>query len=158
MSTIIYPGTFDPMTLGHSNLIERAARLFDHVILAIAHSKRKEPLFNFNQRVTLAKACTSHISDVSVVGFSGLIVDLVKEYNATAVLRGVRSTADFDYELQMAEMNKAMLDSFETVFLTPATHLSFISSTLVREIATMGGDYANFVHPSVMQALQAKLG
>lgn len=156
MKTIIYPGTFDPITHGHTNLIERAAKLFDSVIIAIAQSKKKTPLFDFNERLNLVQEATAHVPGIRVCGFSGLIVDLVKEHNAQAVLRGVRSMSDFDYELQMAGMNRAMYPEFETVFLTPANEFSFISSTLVREIASMHGNVANFVHPQVLTALHAK--
>ena len=158
MKTIIYPGTFDPITHGHSNLIERAANLFDKVVIAIAQSKKKTPLFTFDKRVDLVKAATDGIDNLEVCGFSGLIVDLVEEHQACAVLRGVRSMTDFDYELQMAGMNKAMYPEFETVFLTPATELSFISSTLVREIASMNGDVSQFVDPATLSALNEKFG
>ena len=156
MKNIIYPGTFDPITHGHSNLIERASKLFDKVTIAIAQSKKKAPLFNFDERVTLVKAATAHLDNIDVIGFSGLIVDIAHEHNACAVLRGVRSMSDFDYELQMAGMNSAMYSDFETVFLTPANEYSFISSTLVREIASMKGDVSQFVHPTVLDALNKK--
>lgn len=156
MRTIIYPGTFDPITHGHSNLVERAAKLFDKVVIAIATSKKKAPLFDEAQRIQLAQQALSHVPNVEVCGFSGLIVDLVHQKSAIAVLRGVRSMTDFDYELQMAGMNSAMYPDFETVFLTPANNLAFISSTLVREIASMKGDVSNFVHPVVNAALKAR--
>lgn len=156
MTTIIYPGTFDPITHGHTNLIERAARLFDTVIIAIAQSKKKSPLFDFAERTAMVEAVTAHIPNTRVCGFNGLIIDLAKEHHAQAVLRGVRSMSDFDYELQMAGMNNAMYGAFETVFLTPANEFSFISSTLVREIAGMKGNVAHFVHPQVLSALHAK--
>ena len=156
MKTIIYPGTFDPITHGHTNLIERAAGLFDRVVIAIAQSKKKAPLFDFAERMALAKAATAHIPNTAVCGFNGLIVDLAREHKASAVLRGVRSMSDFDYELQMAGMNSAMYPGFETVFLTPANAYSFISSTLVREIASMNGNVTEFVHPEVLSALTAK--
>ena len=156
MKTIIYPGTFDPITHGHSNLIERAAKLFDRVVIAIATSKSKKPLFSFDERVALCQSVCADLGNIEVCGFQGLIVDLAREYDACAVLRGVRSVTDFDYELQMAGMNQAMNPDFETVFLTPATEYSFISSTLVREISSMQGEVTDFVHPSVLQALQAK--
>jgi len=156
MSTIIYPGTFDPITLGHINLVERAARLFDKVIIAIAQSERKSPLFTFDQRVELAAASTEHIPNVSIIGFKGLIVDIAKAHHAEAVLRGVRNATDFDYELQMADMNQHMKNDFETIFLTPANQYSFVSSTLVREIASMGGDVSDFVSPQVLNALNEK--
>ena len=154
MTTIIYPGTFDPVTHGHTNLIYRAAVLFDRVVVAVAHGKAKTPLFTAEERIGLVKASTAHMENVEVCGFSGLIVDLARQYRGAAVLRGVRSMSDFDYELQMAGMNRAMFPDFETVFLTPATEFSFISSTLVREIAAMKGDVSQFVHPMVLQALQ----
>ncbi len=153
MKTIIYPGTFDPITHGHSDLIERASRLFDKVIIAIASSQSKKPLFSFDERVELCKQSTAHIDNIEVVAFSGLIVDQAKQHNACAVLRGVRSVTDFDYELQMASMNQNLMSEFETVFLTPANEFSYISSTLVREIASMHGDVSKFVHPAVVDAL-----
>ena len=156
MKTILYPGTFNPITHGHSNLIERASRLFGKVVVAIATSERKQPLFTLEERIDLCRQATSHLDNIEVVGFSGLIVNLAEEHQADAVLRGVRTMTDFDYELQMAGMNQAMLPDFETVFLTPANEFSFISSTLVREIASMDGNVSEFVHPAVLQALQAK--
>lgn len=153
MKTIIYPGTFDPITNGHINLVERAATLFDKVVIAIAHSKKKTPMFSFDERVDLTYSSLQHVTNIEVCGFSDLIVNLTEEHNAVAVLRGVRCMTDFDYELQMAGMNSAMNPQFETVFLTPANNLAFISSTLVREIASMKGDIAQFVHPSVNKAL-----
>lgn len=156
MRTIIYPGTFDPITHGHSNLVERAAQLFDRVVIAIATSKKKTPLFDEAMRIQLAQQALAHVPNIEVCGFSGLIVDLVHQQGAIAVLRGVRSMTDFDYELQMAGMNSAMYPDFETVFLTPANNLAFISSTLVREIASMKGDVSNFVHPAVNAALHQR--
>ncbi len=157
MKTIIYPGTFDPITHGHTNLVERASKLFDKVVIAIASSKKKAPLFDFDERVALADATTNHLPNIEICGFDGLIVDFAKQHNACAVLRGVRCMTDFDYELQMAGMNTAMYPEFETVFLTPANEYSFISSTLVREIATMNGDVSEFVHPAVLTALTKKI-
>lgn len=156
MRKIIYPGTFDPITLGHSHLIERAAKLFDTVIIAIAQSDRKNPLFNFEQRVALCQQALVDTPNIEIVGFSGLIVDLAKQHQALGVLRGVRGSSDFDYELQMASMNRALDASFETVVLTPRPEYASISSTLVREIASMGGDITQFVHPSIAQALSDK--
>ena len=156
MKTIIYPGTFDPITHGHSNLVERAARLFDRVVLAIADSKKKQTLFSIDERVHLAELALSHVPNLVVCGFSGLIIDFVQQHQALAVLRGVRSMADFDYEWQMAGMNSAMDSDFETIFVTPANELSFISSSLVREIASMQGDVSKFVHPKINQALNER--
>lgn len=156
MNNIIYPGTFDPVTLGHINLIERAAHLFDHVIVAVADSKKKTPLFSLDERVKLIEESTQHIPNVSTIPFSGLIVDVAREQQCKAVLRGVRSVTDFDYELQMASMNSAMYKRFETVFLTPANEFNFISSTLVREIASMHGEVGAFVSAPVLKALKQK--
>lgn len=156
MKTIIYPGTFDPITHGHINLVERAAVLFDKVVVAIAQSKKKVPLFSFDERVELCNHALAHAGNIEVCGFSGLIVDQMKKHDAVAVLRGVRSMTDFDYELQMAGMNQALCPEFDTVFLTPASNLAFISSTLVREIAMMGGDVSQFVPTAVNEALLAR--
>lgn len=156
MRKIIYPGTFDPITLGHSHLIDRAAKLFDTVIIAIAKSDRKNPLFNFDERVALCQQALANIENVEIVGFSGLIVDLAKEHQALGVLRGVRGSGDFDYELQMASMNHALNPNFETVVLTPWPEYASISSTLVREIASMGGNIEAFVHPGIAAALTDK--
>lgn len=156
MTTIIYPGTFDPLTQGHINLVERAARLFDKVIIAIAESKSKKPLFTFEERKALCEQSLTHLDNVSYCSFSGLIVDAAAKHGAQAVLRGVRSVTDFDYELPMASMNQAMMPEFETVFLTPQAELSFISSTLVREIASMQGDVSKFVSAPVLNALTQK--
>ena len=153
MKSIIYPGTFDPITNGHINLVERAAVLFDKVIVAIAQSKKKSPFFSFEDRVELCEQALSHVDNIEVCGFSGLIVEHMKKHDAVAVLRGVRSMTDFDYELQMAGMNQALYPQFDTVFLTPANNLAFISSTLVREIASMHGDVSPFVPSNVNDAL-----
>ncbi|MCG3170663.1 MAG: Phosphopantetheine adenylyltransferase [Pseudomonadales bacterium] len=156
MRTIIYPGTFDPITNGHIDLVERACRLFDHVVVAIALSERKKPLFSLEERIGLCKAALGHLRNVEIVGFDILVVKFLRERHACAVLRGLRAVSDFEYEFQLANMNRAMDTTFETVFLTPADHLSFISSTLVREIASLQGDVSKFVHPVVRQALLGK--
>lgn len=156
MKTIIYPGTFDPITHGHSNLVERAARLFDKVVIAVAESRSKNTLFSLEERIDLAQKALAHVDNVEICSFRGLIIHLAQHHDAIAVLRGVRSMTDFDYELQMAGMNQAMMPEFETVFLTPDNQLSFISSTLVREIASMQGDVKSFVHPDVYEALGHK--
>lgn len=156
MKTVIYPGTFDPITNGHVDLVERAARLFDRVVLAIAYSEKKQPLFDLQQRIALCEQALSHLDNIEVLGFSKLLVDFVKENNGSAVLRGLRAVSDFEYEFQMANMNRAMHSDFETVFLTPAEHLSFISSSLVREIASMGGDVSAFVPTPVVTALNQR--
>ena len=157
MSTrIIYPGTFDPLTNGHLDLIERAARLFDHVTISVADSKKKNPLFSLEERIALAEQVTSHLDNVEVSGFSGLLVFHCQEKNANMVLRGVRAVSDFEYEFQLATMNRNLDKSIETVFLTPDEGLSFISSSLVREISAMGGDAAQFVPSAVAEALSKK--
>ena len=154
--TVVYPGTFDPPTNGHIDLIERAARLFDRVVVAIASSEKKTPLFTLEERVTLTCAALSHLDNVEVTGFSNLLTDFVTEQGSNCVLRGLRAVADFEYEFQLANMNRAMKPDFESVFLTPAEHLAYISSSLVREIASLGGDITPFVAPVVAKALKKK--
>ncbi len=156
MKTVIYPGSFNPITNGHIDLVERAAKLFDKVVLAIAYSEKKQPMFNLEQRIELCQQALAHLDNIEVCGFSGLLVDLAKNKNSSTVLRGVRSMKDFEYEIQMADMNRAMSPGFETVFLTPADGLSYISSTLVREISTMGGDVSGFVPAVVNAALKER--
>lgn len=156
MRTIIYPGTFDPVTNGHIDLVERACRLFDHVVVAIALSDRKRPLFSLEERIELAEIALGHLQNVEIVGFDILVAQYRRDRHACAVLRGLRAVSDFEYEFQLANMNRAMDTSFETVFLTPADHLSYISSSLVREIASLQGDVSKFVHPAVRQALLDK--
>jgi pantetheine-phosphate adenylyltransferase len=154
--TVVYPGTFDPITNGHIDLVERAARLFDRVVIAIASSEKKAPLFSLDERVALSKQVLSHLDNVEVTGFNILLTDFVTQQGSNCVLRGLRAVADFEYEFQLANMNRAMNPDFESVFLTPAEHLSFISSSLVREIASLGGDISPFVPPAVAQALTDK--
>ena len=158
MRIAIYPGTFDPITLGHLDLIERASKLFDRVILAVAHSERKKPLFSLDERIDLSQRTLAHLSNIEAKPYSTLTVKFAQENNARFVLRGVRAIADFEYELQLANMNRAMYPELETVFLTPVERYAFISSTLVREIAAMGGDYAQFVPQLVAEALQQRFG
>jgi len=156
MRTIVYPGTFDPITNGHVDLVERACRMFDHVVVGIARSERKRPLFTLEERVSLCEAALGHLHNVEIVGFDILVVKFLREREACAVLRGLRAVSDFEYEFQLANMNRAMDPAFETVFLTPADHLSYISSSLVREIASLEGDVTKFVHPVVRDALLTK--
>jgi pantetheine-phosphate adenylyltransferase len=156
MRSIVYPGTFDPITNGHVDLVERACRLFDHVVVAIARSDRKNPLFSSEERIALCEKALSHVPNVEIVGFDILVVKFLREKGACAVLRGLRAVSDFEYEFQLANMNRAMDSEFETVFLTPSDHLSYISSSLVREIASLQGEVANFVHPEVKLALVDK--
>ena len=156
MQRVIYPGTFDPITNGHTDLIERSCRLFDSVVVAIATSRRKGPLFSVEERVALARKVLSHIDNVEVVGFDILLIDFVRQQNAQGILRGLRAVSDFEYEFQLANMNRAIAPDIESLFLTPADHLSYISSSLVKEISSLGGDVSKFVHPVVVDALKAK--
>ena len=153
---VIYPGTFDPITNGHVDLTERAAKLFDRVVVAIAYSETKTPLFNLEERVELCETALAHLDNVKVTGFSNLLVDFAQSQDARCVLRGLRAVADFEYEFQLANMNRALYPEFESVFLTPAEHLSYISSSLVREIASLNGDISPFVPPNVAAALQER--
>ncbi len=152
----IYPGTFDPITNGHKDLVERASRLFDEVLVAVAAGHHKKPLFDLNERVQLVQQVTAHLPNVKVCGFSQLLAKFVQEQQATAVLRGLRAVSDFEYEFQLANMNRQLFVDFETVFLTPSENLSYISSTLVREIARLGGDVSKFVAPEVVAAFNLK--
>ena len=154
--TVIYPGTFDPITNGHVDLTERAARLFGKVVVAIAHSEKKTPLFDLEERVALCRASLQHLDNVEVVGFSNLLIDFVHSQGSRCVLRGLRAVADFEYEFQLANMNRALDREFESIFLTPSEHLSYISSSLVREIAALNGDITPFVPEPVARALQER--
>ena len=156
MRTVVYPGTFDPITNGHIDLVERACRLFDKVIVAVAASSRKNPLFTLDERVELAQDTLSHLPNVEVCGFDILLVDFVRQKSAQAVLRGLRAVSDFEYEFQLANMNRALEPNMESLFLTPAEHLSYISSSIVREIAMLSGDVSKFVAPAVESALVRK--
>lgn len=156
MRIAIYPGTFDPVTLGHIDLVERACGLFDRVLVAVAHSEKKRPLFDLDARIALCRETLAHLDNVEVCGFKGLLVQFAREHNCRFVLRGVRAVADFEYELQLANMNRAMAPEVETVFLTPSEELSFISASLVREIAAMGGDVSRFVALPVAEALRRR--
>lgn len=156
MTRVIYPGTFDPVTNGHADLIERASKMFDEVVVAIAAGHHKSPVFTLDERVALVHSAIDHLPNVKVIGFSGLLVNLFQDQKATAVLRGLRAVSDFEYEFQLANMNRQLDSTFETVFLTPSEHLSFISSTLVREIARLQGDVAKFVPKAVNAAFTAK--
>ncbi|PSW11823.1 pantetheine-phosphate adenylyltransferase [Photobacterium rosenbergii] len=154
---VIYPGTFDPITNGHLDLIERAAAMFDHVVVGIAYSPSKKPLFDLKERVDLAQQITQHLPNVDIVGFSGLLVDFAKEYQANVLVRGLRAVSDFEYEFQLANMNRRLMPELETVFLTPAEENSFISSTIVKEVALHKGDVSQFVDPVICKALLEKL-
>lgn len=156
MVTIVYPGTFDPITNGHRDLVERAGNLFDRVVVGVAASPKKRPLFTLDERVELARQVLGDLPNVEVCGFSNLLVDFVRDQQATAILRGLRAVSDFEYEFQLANMNRALVEGMESLFLTPAEHYSFISSTLVREVSLLGGDVSKFVHPKVAAALKTK--
>jgi pantetheine-phosphate adenylyltransferase len=155
--TAIYPGTFDPITNGHSDIILRATKLFDHVILAVADSTSKSTLFTIDERMTLARSALSEMSNVEVCSFDKLVTDIAREKNAKVIIRGLRAVSDFDHEFQMAGMNRQLFEDAETVFLTTAENLSFISSSLVREIASLDGDVSEFVHADVLKALKERL-
>ena len=156
--TAVYPGTFDPITAGHFDLIERAARFYDRLVIAVADNRNKNSLFTLEERVALAKAVTADLPNVEVVGFSGLLVDFVQQINGHVLLRGLRAVSDFEYEFQLASMNRKLAPEVETMFMTPAEQYAFISSSLVREISALGGDVSEFVHPVVGKALKEKQG
>ncbi len=156
MIKAVYPGTFDPLTRGHEDLVRRAATLFGSVVLAIADSKAKRPAFTLEDRLAMAREVLSGIKNVEVVGFSGLLTDFVRKQGARVVLRGLRAVSDFEYEFQLAGMNRNLYPEMETIFLTPSEQHMFISATLVREIAALGGDVSQFVHPLVARRLKKK--
>ena len=157
MIRAVYPGTFDPLTRGHEDLVRRAAKLFDSVILGVADSKAKRTFFTLHERVEMAREVLGEVSNVQIAGFSGLLIDFVREHDARVVLRGLRAVSDFEYEFQLAGMNRSLYPDFETMFLTPSEQHMFISATLVREIAQLGGDVGKFVHPLVRAKLAAKV-
>jgi len=156
-TTAIYPGTFDPITNGHIDLVHRASKLFDRVIVAVAVNPSKQPVFNLDERVALVKETLADIANVESCGFEGLLIDFAKQNNATVIVRGLRAVSDFEHEFQLAGMNRKMDPEIETLFLTPAEQFSYISSSLVREIARLGGNVSEFVAPSVLSALTRKL-
>jgi pantetheine-phosphate adenylyltransferase len=156
MKTIIYPGTFDPITNGHIDLIGRASKLFDKIIVSIASSKKKDPVFTIEERISLATECLSHLPNVEIKGFDYLLVNFVKDCNGDAVMRGLRAVSDFEYEFQLANMNRALSPDVESIFLTPAEKFSYISSSLVREISSLQGDVTKFVPANVADALVKK--
>lgn len=157
MSKAIYPGTFDPLTGGHEDIVRRAARIFPAVVVAVARSQAKQPIFDNDERVAIARDVLADCPNVSVVSFSGLLVELAREQGANVILRGVRSVTDFDYEFQMAGMNRLMNAEVETILMAPSEGHQYVSGTLVREIARMGGDVGRFVHPIVVERLRGKL-
>lgn len=156
-STAVYPGTFDPITNGHSDLIQRAARLFDRVVVGVAANPTKRPVFDITERVALAEAVLGDLPHVEVQGFDCLLIDFVHAQGAGVILRGLRAVSDFEYEFQLAGMNRRLDPDIETLFLTPAEQFAYISSSLVREIAQFGGDISPFVHESVRAALNNRM-
>lgn len=155
----MYPGTFDPITLGHEDLVRRAVRLFDKVVVAIAaNPETKAPMFSVDERVALASAALADIDNVEVTGYKGLTVDYAREHDLTVIIRGLRAVSDFEYEFQLANMNRHLTDEVETAFLTPTEKYMFISSSLVREVASLGGDVSEFVSPKVRLALLERCG
>ena len=160
MVNAVYPGTFDPLTNGHSDLVQRASRIFDRVILAVATGGQKggkQPFFSVDERVSLAKDVLAEMENVEVIQFDGLLVDFVQKQNAQVILRGLRAVSDFEYEFQLASMNRHLNEQIETLFLTPAEQYSYISSSLVREVAILGGDVSPFVNDKVATALNNRI-
>ncbi|MCD6026200.1 MAG: pantetheine-phosphate adenylyltransferase [Solimicrobium sp.] len=157
MVTAIYPGTFDPLTRGHEDLVRRASGLFDTLVVGIADSKNKKPFFSLEERLNIANEVLGHYPNVQVEGFSGLLKDFVRKMDARVIVRGLRAVSDFEYEFQMAGMNRYLLPDVETMFLTPSDQYQFISGTIVREIAQFGGDVSKFVFPSVDRWLREKV-
>ncbi|MCC6197360.1 MAG: pantetheine-phosphate adenylyltransferase [Burkholderiales bacterium] len=157
MTKVVYPGTFDPFTSGHEDLVRRAARVFDHVIVAVADSEAKHPFFTASERIDIAREVLAPIANVEVTGFSSLLMDFVRSQGAKIILRGLRAVSDFEYEFQMAGMNRRMYPDVETLFLTPSEQYTFISATIVREIAKFGGDVTHFVHPVVATRIRARV-
>lgn len=157
MKTAVYPGTFNPITNGHIDLVERASRLFDNVIVAIGVNKQKTTSLSTEKRVDLARKVLAHVDNVEVVAFETLLIEFVRQRGASVILRGLRTVADFEYEFQLVGMNRALDPGIETIFMAPDEHLSYISSTLVREIASYGGNISRFVHPLVAEAMREHL-
>ena len=153
MIRAVYPGTFDPLTRGHEDLVRRASTLFGAIIVGVADSKAKRTFFTLRERVEMAREVLGELNNVQVVGFSGLLIDFIRQHDARVVLRGLRAVSDFEYEFQLAGMNRSLYPDFETMFLTPSEQHMFISATLVREIAALGGDVSKFVHPKVQARL-----
>jgi pantetheine-phosphate adenylyltransferase len=156
MTIAVYPGTFDPFTRGHEDLVRRASSIFTKLIVGVADSKNKRPIFTLEERIEIAKEVLSHYPNVEIAGFSGLLKDFAREHSARVIVRGLRAVSDFEYEFQMAGMNRYLLPDVETLFLTPSDQYQFISGTFVREIALMGGDVSKFVFPSVEKWLQKR--
>lgn len=156
MTSVIYPGTFDPITNGHLDIIERSAVIFPRVLVAVANSPSKKPLFSLDERVELVRQSVAHLSNVEVFGFSDLLANVIKQHNISAIIRGVRTTTDFEYELQLADLNRLLTKGVESLFFPPAEKWAFVSSTIVREIYLHGGDVAELVPVPVLNALKAR--
>ena len=154
----VYPGTFDPITNGHEDLIQRASRLFDEVVVGVAHSQAKRPFFSLDERVEIAREVLQPYKNVTVRGFAGLLSEFLREQSATVILRGLRAVSDFEYEFQLAGMNRRLAPGVETLFLTPSDKYLFLSATIVREIAVLGGDISAFVHPVTAGRMRGKIG
>lgn len=157
MTIAVYPGTFDPLTRGHEDLVRRSSELFDRLIVAVADSRAKKPFFTLDERLKIANEVLANYKNVEVVAFTGLLKDLVKEHQAKVIIRGLRAISDFEYEFQMAGMNRYLMPDVETLFMTPSDQYQFISGTIVREIATLGGNVSKFVFPSVEKWLKNKI-
>jgi len=157
MTTAVYPGTFDPLTRGHEDILRRASGLFTTIVVGVADSRGKHPFFTLAERIDMARAVLAPYSNVAVEGFSGLLRDFVQDHGARVIVRGLRAVSDFEYEFQMAGMNRVLIPDVETVFMTPDEKYQFISATIVREIALLGGDTAKFVHPLIDARLKAKV-
>jgi pantetheine-phosphate adenylyltransferase len=157
MVIAVYPGTFDPLTRGHEDLVRRAASVFSKLVVGIANSRNKRPFFSMDERIAIAREVLGHYPNVEVAGFRGLLKDFVREQGGRVIVRGLRAVSDFEYEFQMAGMNRHLLPDVETLFMTPSEQYQFISGTIVREIATLGGDVNKFVFPSVDKWLKAKI-
>ena len=158
MVKAVYPGTFDPITNGHIDLVTRAAKMFDHVIVAVAKNRDKQPLFDMDERVGLANNALGKLDNVSVVGFDNLLVDFAQSHQASVILRGLRAVSDFEFEFQLAGMNRNLAPDIETIFLTTAEHYAYLSSSLVKEVARLGGDVTKFVPKQVIAEMNQKLG
>ena len=158
MVSAMYPGTFDPVTIGHEDLVRRGARLFDRIVVAVAANPGKEPMFSLDERVGLVESVLSDIPNVEVTGYTGLTIEFAQQHQLEVIVRGLRAVSDFEYEFQLANMNRALTEEVETVYLTPTAQLNFISSSLVREVASLGGDIGDFVSPVVRGALLERLG
>lgn len=154
----MYPGTFDPVTIGHEDLVRRGSRLFDRIVVAVAANPGKEPMFSLDERVDLVRAVLSDLDNVEVTGYTGLTIEFAQQQGLGVIVRGLRAVSDFEYEFQLANMNRELTDDVETVYLTPAAQFNFISSSLVREVASLGGDIAKFVSPVVHEALLERIG